>query len=61
MKKEHGNVGKGSIARRRSVDDNPEFRDLLDHVGRLLAREYVALLTKSESDRNRNVRKETSQ
>jgi hypothetical protein len=26
----------------------PAFQELLDHLGRLLAREYVALLTKSK-------------
>jgi hypothetical protein len=27
---------------------DPAFQELLDHLGRLLAREYVALLTKSK-------------
>ena len=61
MKKENVDAGRSSIGRGRSMVNDPEFRDLLDHVGRLLAREYVALLTKRESERKGNARKETSQ
>ena len=32
-----------------SAVDDPVFRELLDHLGRLLAQEYVALLKKKET------------
>jgi hypothetical protein len=32
---------------RRSAVDDPNLQELLDHLGRLIAKEYVALLRKS--------------
>ena len=43
----------------RSGLDDPNLRELLDHLGRLLAKEYVALLRKSgpaQADRVKNVK-----
>ncbi len=36
-----------AVARQRKIPD-PELRELLGHLGRLLAQEYVALLTQSK-------------
>jgi hypothetical protein len=38
-------VRKPSAGRNQTQVNDPEFRGLLDHLGRLLAQEYVALLT----------------
>jgi hypothetical protein len=38
-------VRKPSAGRKQTPVSDPEFRGLLDHLGRLLAHEYVALLT----------------
>jgi hypothetical protein len=38
----------GQARRQQAVD--PELKDLLDHLGRLLAREYVRLLSKEPVD-----------
>lgn len=44
--------GRSSVSRARlkveSADANPSIRALLDHLGRLLAREYVTLLRGGE-------------
>ena len=43
----------------RSGVDDPNLRELLDHLGRLLAKEYVPLLRKSgpaQADRPKNVK-----
>jgi hypothetical protein len=39
----------GQTRRHREVD--PELRELLDHLGRLLAQEYVRLLSRKPVDR----------
>lgn len=50
-----GHMGKGQAARKPSAGRgqapvrDAELRDLLDHLGRLLAEEYVALLTTAKT------------
>lgn len=48
MRKGNPNVERRSAAQRKVAASDPAFQELLDHLGRLLAREYVALLTKSK-------------
>ena len=44
MKKTKGSVETKRRSRREPGLSDPDFRALLDHLGRLLAKEYVALL-----------------
>jgi len=44
MKKTKGTLQTKRRARRQSGLDDPDLRALLDHLGRLLAQEYAALL-----------------
>lgn len=52
MKRATNMRGRSSVSRARlkveSADANPSIRALLDHLGRLLAREYVTLLRGGE-------------
>lgn len=48
MRKGHV-VRKPSAGRGQASGRDAELRDLLDHLGRLLAREYVALLTTAKA------------
>lgn len=45
MKKTKGSAQTERRIRRQPGSDDPDFRVLLDHLGRLLAQEYVALLS----------------
>ncbi len=42
----------------RSAVDDPNLRDLLDHLGRLIAHEYVALLRKDRPLRAKPAKRE---
>ena len=46
MKKTKGILQTKRRASRQPGLDDPDFRALLDHLGRLLAQEYAALLTR---------------
>jgi hypothetical protein len=49
MKKPKNSVEKKKRTRREPGLSDPDFRALLDHLGRLLAREYVALISQAET------------
>jgi len=61
MKKHHPALPAADAkAHPRSAVDDPNIRELLDHLGRLIANEYVALLRKSEpalADPSRDVKR----
>jgi hypothetical protein len=52
MRKSNANGARSSAAPRKAAASEPAFQELLDHLGRLLAREFVALLTKGEINEN---------
>jgi hypothetical protein len=49
MKKTKGSAETKNRSRREPRLSNPDFRTLLDHLGRLLAQEYVALISQPEA------------
>ncbi len=49
MKRTKGTIQTKRQARRQPGLRDPDFRALLDHLGRLLAQEYVALLSQTRA------------
>jgi hypothetical protein len=49
MNRVKGNAGTERHADRRPAVSEPDLRALLDHLGRLLAQEYTALLTETKA------------